>query len=279
MWRLLAIALALVISGCTVDIDADSILPHDSGSRRLDVADMRPGHHRRVEPLDLTYPDGVVGHGIRMRAPSAAAVIVYLPGNKMSIAEYGPRLLPSFAQIDADVIWLDRRGLGATGGKADLRELQSDAQAMLALAAREDKPVIVHGLSLGSLLAGTVANDPRVAALVLEGALTSIPNVADASVPDVLKGVIHVRVDPRIAAFDNVAVLQHYDKPLLLLAGSDDKDIPPVHARTLYAAARTRDKTLVIAQGKTHVDAMTSDAAIAAYRRMIASLDRPNLKP
>ena len=55
----------------------------------------------------------------------------------------------------------------------------------------------------------------------------------------------------------------------VLLAAAET---PPVLSGQLYDAARSPDKTLVVAPDNTHRDAMTSDEAITAYRRLVASL-------
>jgi hypothetical protein len=73
---------------------------------------------------------------------------------------------------------------------------------------------------------------------VLEGGLSSIPQVADATTPGWLRALVNVMVDPRPADFDNLSLLATYERPLW------------------------------------HGDAMTSDEAITAYRKLLASLHR-----
>jgi len=267
------LAAALLLSACTVHVTPEGVLFQDDHHPALAMGKLEPTvTDGRLEPLTLRHADGVVSRGVHWVKPGSKTVIVYFSGNKMRLAERGPSLLPRFALLDADLFWLDYRGLGASDGQPSLETLQSDAVDLLELAGRARKPIILHGLSMGSLLAGRVGQDPRVAALVLEGGITSVRQVAEVTTPGWLRAVVGFEIDPRLAAFDNLSLLARYERPLLVLVGSRDEDTPPVLSQRLYDAARSPGKRLVIALDKTHRDAMTSDVAIAAYRALLASL-------
>ncbi len=214
----------------------------------------------------------MISRGVHLIKPGSQAVIVYLSGNKMRLADRAAMLLPRFAMLDADLFWLDYRGQGSSEGQPSVDALQSDVADLLALAARERKPVILHGLSMGSLLAGRAAKNPHVVALVLEGGISTMSQVAEVTTPEWLRTLISVKFDPQLAAFDNLALLAAYERPLPLLVGSRDTDTPPIVSQRLYDAASSSSKMLVVAPDKTHDDTMTSDEAIGAYRRLLASL-------
>ena len=147
--------------------------------------------------------------------------------------------------------------------------MQSDAIDLLHQADRLQKPVVVHGLSMGSILAVRTAQDPKVAGLVLEGAITSVPQVVDATVPGWLRAFLPITIDPDLAALDNIPLVTRFDRPLLILVGKDDDETPPVLSERLYVAATGTHKSLLEVPKARHADTMTFDAAVQAYRHFL----------
>lgn len=265
--------MTLPLSACAVAVTPESVLFHDDDHPAIDTRRFEAAiGSGRLQPVSLRHSDGVTTQGVHLIKSGSRAVIVYLSGNKMRLADRGPVLLPRFAMLDADLFWLDYRGLGASEGQPSLETLQSDTFDLLALASRERKPIVLHGLSMGSLLAGRMARDPRVAALVLEGAIPTISDVAQATTPGWLRPLVEVKVDSQLAAYDNLASISSFDRPLLLLVGSNDTDTPPVLSRRLYEAAKSPSKKLVEVPDRAHDNAMTSNDAITAYRVLLASV-------
>ena len=88
-----------------------------------------------------------------------------------------------------------------------------------------------------------------------------------------MRALVDIKVAPELAAFDNLAALNEFEKPLLVLVGSRDAETPPALSTRLFDAAKTTRKKLVAAEGKGHLDAMTADESVAAYREFFAGLD------
>lgn len=267
----------LGVCGCTMRIDTAKLLNSDDAVRPLDMAALDPGDALRaagahLEPLDIRHADGVMTRGIHLIKPNSKVVIVYLTGNKMRLNERGAMLLPRFAQLDADLMWMDYRGQGASEGQPSFENLLADAAELLAVADRLNKTVVVHGLSMGSLLATRTAQSARVSGLVLEGPITTVPQVVEATTPGWLRTVLTIDIEPTLAAIDNTPLVAGFDRPLLILVGQKDSDTPPVLSERLYRAAVSGHKDLLLVPKAEHGDVMTHDAALAVYRRFLVDV-------
>ena len=270
----LAILPMLALCACTVDVNTASVLGSDDEVKPLDIGALSgDGKERfgnmRIESLTMRHPDGVTTRGIHLIAPESRVVIVYLTGNKMRIRERGEMLLPRFVQLGVDVLWMDYRGLGASEGEASLDNLQADTAELIDLAASLHKKIVVQGLSMGSVLAVRGAQAPWVSGLVLEGGITSIPQVVDATMPEWAKLFLHVNIAPELSSIDNLETLQKYDRPLLVMVGLDDNETPPVLSKRLYAVASSSHKCLLEVPKAEHRTTMNFDQAIQSYRHFL----------
>lgn len=276
--HLLSMAFALLLLGaCTVRVETADLLKADGVVQSLDLAALDPDHrlgdaNLRLEPLEIRHTDGVTTRGIHLVKPESKFVVIYLSGNQMRLMERGVALLPRFAQLDADLLWMDYRGQGVSDGSPSIETLLADAMDLLALADRLGKPVVVHGLSMGSVLAVRTARDRRVSGLALEGALTNVPQVVEATTPDWLRAIVTIDVAYHLVDLDNIPMVADFDRPILLLAGQDDGETPPILSERLYRAATSAHKALVMVPEAGHPDAMLRDAALGPYRAFLADV-------
>ena len=199
--------------------------------------------------VQLEAMDGVRLHGWFLPAePPRRASVLFLHGNAQNISTH----IRSVAWLPAegfDVLLLDYRGYGLSGGRPSLAGLQLDFEAALeALLERPDADpdrVIVLGQSLGGALAITaLAASPRrgqVRALIVEGALTSYRALAREKLADfwltwLLQAPLGLTIDDRYRAIDAIGELAPL--PVLIVHGEKDRVVPPDHAMMLYEEAR-----------------------------------------
>ena len=231
--------------------------------------------------VQLEAMDGVRLHGWFLPAePPRRASVLFLHGNAQNISTH----IRSVAWLPAegfDVLLLDYRGYGLSGGRPSLAGLQLDFEAALeALLERPDADpdrVIVLGQSLGGALAITaLAASPRrgqVRALIVEGALTSYRALAREKLADfwltwLLQAPLGLTIDDRYRAIDAIGELAPL--PVLIVHGEEDRVVPPHHAVMLYEAAGP-PKTLWLVPGAGHLEAL---ATAASRARLIHYLDR-----
>ena len=129
----------------------------------------------------ITKSDNVTLKGLLLDSPTSQDVIFYIQGNGMRVSEGGIAALKNLAKLGKDIVIFDRRGLGASNGKATISNLSDDAieQYFFIKDKLKATSIIVHGYSLGSFIAGQLAKNQAIDALVLQGSATNVDDWID----------------------------------------------------------------------------------------------------
>lgn len=273
----LIVAALASLSGCAINITTQSFIAQDDTVAPLDLDGMQAKlskelQNYRLDAVATRAIDGTQLRGLRFRTPNAQANVVFYGGNGMKIAE-SFTILKRFDKVPVNVIWFDYRGTGASDKHDTLHieQIESDALTVFDYSRAHldnDLPTIVHGLSMGSLVAGYVAERRDIDGLILDSAITTVPALVDNLTPFFAS----TTVSPELAEIDNLKMLQAYRGPLLIFAGDADKTTPRTFAETLRDASPSEPKTLVVIPGAKHGYCMKSDKAIAAYRSFVEQL-------
>ena len=185
-----------------------------------------------AEDAWLVAEDGVRLHAFHLRAPgSASRAILLLHGNAGNASHRLP-LAAEYAGLGADVLLLDYRGYGLSSGRPSERGVYADARAALAhLASRgfAEERVVLIGQSLGGAVAVDLAQERRLAGVVLESTFSSLADVA--------AGLIGPGARLLRGRFDSAEKIARLRAPLLSLHGDRDEIIPFELGRTLFDAA------------------------------------------
>ncbi|MEX2178449.1 MAG: alpha/beta fold hydrolase [Gemmatimonadaceae bacterium] len=174
-----------------------------------------------------------------------------------------------------NVLAVEYRGYGASVGAGPASEdgIYEDARAALAYLTDslgvERSRVVAYGWSLGSGPATRLAAEAPLAALVTEGAFTSLPDVGAESYP-----WAPVRLVMR-NRFDNVGLARRLTMPWLVLHGTKDREIPFAHGEALVAAASA---ARLVPLDADHGDGAIGDRAVAleALRSLAARISAPS---
>jgi fermentation-respiration switch protein FrsA (DUF1100 family) len=164
-------------------------------------------------------------------AGDAGPLLLYAHGNGELIDHWGGEFeAPRRAGLS--VLLVEYPGYGRSSGRPSQTSVAAAMAAAYDWAVRQPgvdpQRIIGYGRSLGGGAACGLARERPVAALVLESTFTSVRDLARAlGFPPLL-----VR-----DAFDNLAVVRRFAKPVLLLHGERDASIPPSHAALLHRAA------------------------------------------
>lgn len=277
-----ALILLFLLSGCAVNITADSfIYQDDEVEAKLDLENInsKVTHNTaliNISEVALTTQEGSVLKGIKLLRQDALINIVFFGGSGMKISQ-SAGILDQFALLPVNVIWFDYRGVGVSEKNRAITvvDLQKDALNIFDFANKNlpnNMPTAIHGLSMGSLLASYIASERTIDGLILDGAISTVPELVEQVVPSWSKLFSTVKVSPELAEINNVELIRGYRKPLLFLAGSEDSTTPVKFSQELYDAASSQDKTLAIIPNTKHGQTMKKDEAIQAYSTFIKGL-------
>ncbi|ALO36759.1 hypothetical protein CMT41_16625 [Colwellia sp. MT41] len=271
-----------MLSGCAVNITADSfIYQDDKVEPSLDLIQInnKITHDATlidISKISLTTPEGLLLNGVKLLHKNAQVNVIFFAGNGMKISQ-SAGILDQFALLPANVIWFDYRGTGVSEKRSNLsvKDLQNDALNIFDFSKEnlpDNLPTAVHGLSMGSLLASYIASERAIDGLILDGAISTVPELIDNLVPAWSTVFSTVTVSPELAAIDNIKLIRKYTNPLLFLIGKNDSTTPVEFSQALYDASNSKDKTLTIIADTEHSQTMKREQAIKAYATFIKGL-------
>jgi fermentation-respiration switch protein FrsA (DUF1100 family) len=161
--------------------------------------------------------------------------VLHLHGNADSaFSNIQIRHAQALRDLGLNVLSFDYRGFGLSAGVASEAHIDEDAAAAYQQLIQRGVPaqkIIVWGHSLGSGPAVYLASSQPIAALVLFGAFTSVPDAAQDTYPD-----LPVRRLTSIH-FDSISRIGKVHAPVLVAHSPADTIIQFHHGKELYAAA------------------------------------------
>ena len=225
-----------------------------------------------VERVELRTDDGVrlVSWIIRAGEPDAPWLLI-CHGNGGNISDSGrPSHYVGLRNEGLNPFAFDYRGYGESDGTPSEPGLYEDALAAyrylrdsMQLAPER---IVIFGHSLGSAVAVELATRVPAAGLVLDGALTSVPDRAAEIYP-----FFPVRwlARSRYASLDKIGALR---LPKLFLHAERDEVIPIAHGRRLFEAAPQPKRFVALRGG--HADAFEADSGryFGEIRRVVGEV-------
>lgn len=225
-------------------------------------------YHLAFENISFTTPDGLTLRGWFIPAKNARGTIVVCHGYT---GECSPDLVyaPLLHQHNFNTLYFDFRGHGMSDG--DYTSLvyyeRTDLLAALdCLKARGITRVGLFGLSMGGAIAlATAPLSPMVAGVVSDSAFAELwhvvaHNVVKRGVPKFLAAgvgwlvvaIASLRLCANLFSADPIHAVEHIaPRPVLLMHGQDDDQVPVTEAQSLFAAAR-EPKELWLVPSATH---------------------------
>lgn len=271
-------AILVLLSGCVALVVSEKALIRPTVGEKLTNSTSIDGRWT-ISSLDLPREDGVTLYAAQFSRPDAKALVLYFGGNVSTVSKLYQRILDVYAPHPVDVLIVDHRGYGGSSGVASLDALMKDAVQTYdfarAMPQYKGKPIIVHGLSLGSFLAGEVAKNRTLDALVLEASATTAEDWVQGFVDNsvlVRRGVVEGSLKGR----GNLDLMQTLDEPVLIVVGKNDKTTRSEMSSQLYAAAKVDEtrKELLIVPDAGHGDAANSKEYKEAFARLVAKIKR-----
>jgi pimeloyl-ACP methyl ester carboxylesterase len=279
---LLLAACCAGLAACTFRVrESNIVVPRVAPA--ADVAALRAQFPQyRIEERRIPAGDGAELYSLRFLRPDAIATVLYFGGNGYTVSTFAPFSARVYSGVPVNFVLVDHRGYGASTGTASIAALMDDAVAVYdelrGDAELQGLPLVVHGHSLGSFMAGHVAAERRLDGLVLEAsATTSEEWTAYLRTQQKLWVRMLVRrVVPEgaLAGTGNLGVASSLDEPTLFVVGENDDVVPPRFARALYAAdpLPPERKRLLVVPGHGHPDAADSPEFRSAFSDFVASI-------
>jgi pimeloyl-ACP methyl ester carboxylesterase len=283
-----AVLAAVVVAGCTYRIDESNIVIARSAPP-VDLSVLHaefPGY--RIEPAAITTPDGNRLQSLRFVREDAVATVLYFGGNGYTVARFAPRTLAVYRDLPVNVVLVDHRGYGGSSGTPTVETLMADAGLVHAQVRADPAfaglPLLLHGHSLGSFMAGHVAAERPVDGVILESSVTTTEDwtahLRSQQRWWVRALVWRVLPDEGLARMGNSRAVAALDEPALFVVGADDDVTPARFTRALFDIAPLAEdrKRLLVVPGRGHQDATDTDAfreAMAAFVEHVVETEQP----
>lgn len=280
--KTITILLFLLLTGCSANYTTESFVYQDEQpEKQLNISKIQTDLTEDnisavVSAVSLTAEDGITLRGVKLINQDALVNIVFFSANGMKIST-SSKILNKFSLLPANVIWFDYRGLGVSDKKENLSliSLREDALRIFDFSKGEfsnNLPTTIHGLSMGTVVASYVAANKEIDALILDGAISTVPALVDNLIPALLKPFYSVNLSSELAGINNADFIREYNKPLLFLIGENDSTTPVENSKELYNVSSSQTKVLAIIPNTEHAETMKKDKAIKAYQDFINKL-------
>jgi pimeloyl-ACP methyl ester carboxylesterase len=228
--------------------------------------------------IEVIHSDNVKTRGVHLSKPSNKVNLIYYGGNLFTIERHAPYLLPKLIKLNVNIFWFDHRGRGSSEGAGTVVRMRQDAleQFDYVVSQTGNKPIVVHGVSLGSFMAGHIVGKRNVAGLVLEASSTNVDDLIESIMPRYLSPFLSVAVEDTLRIPDNSSVVKNSSVPLLIMVGELDKTTPPYLSKKLYEQSGAKLKRLVIASGALHGNALSHDGTLQQYQIFLDEIQHLN---
>lgn len=262
-------ATLLGVAGC---FSIDLFMPAKASRYSL------PGNHvpaEWIEELSLGTSDGVELAAIWARHPDPKShpTALYLHGQAEDLDGAWARIQTVW-DAGYNVLGLDYRGFGKSGGSPTEQGLVLDARAGLAAVradARTDpERILIWAFSLGTAVAAQIAPGEQATVLVLEAPFTSLKDMVEDASPfgPPASWVTDVR-------FDTLSRMGEVTMPVVVAMGAQDSRVPNRMSREVYQKVSS-PKRLIVVEGAEHEQ--VGPKGIADEVRAIAELS-PRASP
>ncbi len=191
-------------------------------------------HGMPYEDVWLDTEDGLRLHAWLIPAPEERGVLLFFHGNAGNIS-HRIDSIRIFRELGLSVLIVDYRGYGQSDGRPSEQGMYLDALAawhwLREAHGVPPERIVVFGRSLGSAVAAWLAARERPAAVILESAFTSAPDLGADLMP-----WLPVRWVLRFD-FDTRAAVGRFSSPVLVVHSRQDEIVPFAHGEAVFAAA------------------------------------------
>lgn len=222
--------------------------------------------------FDVTIPSGTQKlNGLLFKKAQSKKIIIVSHGNGGDIVNRVFLLAPLLL-ANASVLLYDYEGYGLSTGTPSVQALKQDGLAAYDYAHNElhyaPENIVLYGESLGSGVATHVAQNRKIAAIIIQSGFSSLSDAAK-------DRLVWLNLYPPICfnaiEMDNVGYLRGPHPPLLLMHGDSDVVLPIKHAYKSFASA-SEPKQFVKFDGCNHNDVSVAKAFAPCIAQFMSGL-------
>ena len=228
-----------------------------------------------LNDVELQSADQQVLKGIQALPPKTldGVTVLYFGGNLSHADDNIPFLLRNTANCAVPLYTFDYRGYGRTPGTPDTKSLKEDALKIYdEVRSRVKGKLIVHGHSLGSFMAGHIAQHRQPDGLVLETTATRVDEVVPLMTPWLLRPFTKVSYAPSILEIDNRVAVSQYRGKVLVISGEKDQQTPAELGLAVFNAIPSADKQFMNIAGAGHSGLMARADVQQSYCAVVNQL-------
>ena len=208
---------------------------------------------------DVYFPveDSISLNGWYLSKENSDAIILLLHGNTRNLYSYPwTNIINSLSMLNVDVFAIDYRGYGKSTGQPSFKGIYKDSEAALDYLQKHNpnnKPIIIYGLSMGSIPAVKIATKNGVSGLILEGVLSSTKDILDNIVSNFwLLHLVKIKYNEELE-FDNSVEIKSVKSPVLIIHGKND-NLPESMSLKLYDSVSNANKQYWLVKKGNHID-------------------------
>ncbi|MCG2710952.1 MAG: alpha/beta hydrolase [Candidatus Omnitrophica bacterium] len=192
------------------------------------------------ENVFFNASDNTKLHGWFVPATDAKATVIFVHGNGGNISHRLDKIRV-FNELNVNLFIFDYRGYGRSKGVSGEQGLYLDIQAAYDYIRRKDSTgkVIIYGESLGGSLAVDLASKADIDGLILEGAFTSVADMAKIVYPWLPAVLLKTK-------FDTISKISHVKAPKLHFHAEFDDVVPLSMGSRLFKAAKEPKKFVLL---------------------------------
>ncbi len=230
-----------------------------------------------LEEVSIPAADpGVTLSGWWLESDGAEATVLLFGGRDFHLV-HSTGYLELFAQLPVNALLVDYRGYGWSEGEPSLQALTRDARVLRRYLAQErevsDDRLIVHGHSIGTFPALTLADGQSVGGVVLENPVTSAQDWGRSFLPWYTRLFVRLDLEESLRRFDSGARMNRVDEPVFIAAGGQDRVVPASLARSLYSEVRGEGGELIVVEGAGHNDLHRFEEYRSGYQRLVRRVE------
>ena len=186
----------------------------------------------QYENVELVTSDNIQLHGWYIPGKRSDKALLFFHANGGNISHRGDSL-KIFHQLGLNVLIIDYRGYGLSGGELSEEGIYRDAIAAweyLLGRGFKKSDIIIFGRSLGGAVATHLSRNVKPAALILESTFSSVRDMASRVMP-LVSNLVYLRF-----SFNTESKIKNTSVPLLVLHSPDDEIIPFKLGQKVFSA-------------------------------------------
>ena len=218
------------------------------------------------EEIELTSEEGIALNGIHFKNDQARGIVIYMHNRTGNVQIWG-QSMGLFYNAGFDVLLMDYRGFGKSGGKFNESGMIADMQLWYDLAQEHfsESNIVLYGKGLGAFFTIEMAANNHPALVILESPMYSLRISAKNHYP-------FLPVDLILKYKMNSSIHFHQLKgKVLIFHGTADKVIP--HTSTFELVASRPETELILLEGTNNLGVMTNPIYLNKLYKSLSDLN------